>query len=175
MTSHAAIVHCALQESKRLSHYETNYYRRMSDPHERLRGARLAAGFETSRAAAAAMGISEFTYNAHENGTRGIKADSAQRYARKFKVPEEWLLYGKGPGPGGDASGFITATELEPIILSALLDVPPGTSQRDMVPIMAQAVRDHLVASGRNVTEMSGRSPPPPHTIRALGQGKKLI
>jgi hypothetical protein len=48
------------------------------------------------------MGISEFTYNAHENGTRGIKPAMAMRYARKFKVPEEWLLYGKMP-PNGEA------------------------------------------------------------------------
>lgn len=78
------------------------------DMHERLTDARKSAGFSNKRNAAAALGISEISYAQHENGTRGFKRDSAERYARKFGVSLEWLLTGKGPRerrplPSGDA------------------------------------------------------------------------
>lgn len=72
----------------------------MTDPAERLRIARLRAGFETAKEAAEAMGFAVSTYLAHENGSRGYPAKKAEVYARKFKVREQWLLYGVGDGPG---------------------------------------------------------------------------
>lgn len=81
----------------------------MVDPAERLRIARLRAGFETAKEAAEAMGFPVSTYLAHENGSRGYPAKKAEIYARKFKVREQWLLYGVGEGPGqkGDHSAEI--------------------------------------------------------------------
>lgn len=73
----------------------------MADAAERLRDARLRAGFSTGKDAAKAMGFAVSTYLAHENGSRGYPASKASAYARKFKVPEVWLLYGTGPAPGG--------------------------------------------------------------------------
>lgn len=35
------------------------------------------------------------TYIQHENGSRGLPADRAQRYGRFFRVAPEWLIYGK--------------------------------------------------------------------------------
>ena len=64
--------------------------------HERLALARREAGYATAREAAEALGVKEPTYNGHENGSRGFKRDSADRYARKFRVSLEWLLTGKG-------------------------------------------------------------------------------
>lgn len=72
----------------------------MSDPSERLRIARLRAGFTTAKEAAEALGFPVSTYLGHENGSRGFPAKKAFTYARKFKVREQWLLYGVGPGPG---------------------------------------------------------------------------
>lgn len=46
------------------------------------------------------MGFAVSTYLAHENGSRGYPASKAFTYARKFKVREQWLLYGTGPAPG---------------------------------------------------------------------------
>lgn len=77
----------------------------MSDPAERLRIARLRAGYETAKDAAIAMGFPVSTYLAHENGSRGYPASKAFTYARKFKVREQWLLYGVGPGPGEREGG----------------------------------------------------------------------
>lgn len=77
----------------------------MSDPAERLRIARLRAGYETGKDAAIALGVKVSTYLGHENGSRGITAKKAEHYARRFKVPEQWLLYGVGPGPGSETNG----------------------------------------------------------------------
>lgn len=69
----------------------------MTEMHERLTAARKEAGYETARAAAIALGVKEPTYIGHENGSRGFRRDSADQYARKFRVGLEWLLTGKGP------------------------------------------------------------------------------
>jgi transcriptional regulator with XRE-family HTH domain len=93
-------MHNALRDVKRLLHNKRDYTNRMSDPAERLRIARLRAGFETGKEAAEALGVAVSTYLAHENGSRGYPASKAFTYARKFKVREQWLLYGVGPSPG---------------------------------------------------------------------------
>ena len=67
----------------------------MSEQAKRLRLAR-SAKYESATAAAAAMGVPEPTYMGHENGSRGFKLKSAERYARFFRVDLNWLLTGKG-------------------------------------------------------------------------------
>lgn len=70
---------------------------------DRLIEARKAAGYPSARAAAAAMGVSYYTYAQHENNTQGreVPRDAAIRYARFFQVSLEWLLTGAGhPGRG---------------------------------------------------------------------------
>lgn len=68
----------------------------MSTPAERLRQAREGARYETAKQAAEAMGVPYPTYSQHENGSRGIPAKRAKRYAQFFRVAPEWLLYGDG-------------------------------------------------------------------------------
>lgn len=68
----------------------------METPSERLRTARLRAGYESAKAAALAMGAIVSTYIQHENGSRGYPAKTAARYAKFFRVGPEWLLYGRG-------------------------------------------------------------------------------
>tara|TARA_Y100000310_G_C20692831_1_gene823461 strand:- start:113 stop:508 length:396 start_codon:yes stop_codon:yes gene_type:complete len=111
-------MHYALQECKRLLHNESAYAHHMSDPAERLRIARLRAGFETAKEAAEAMGFPVSTYLAHENGSRGYPAKKAFTYARKFKVSEQWLLYGTGKAPGLDG-------DLNAEIISIIDHLPP--------------------------------------------------
>ena len=82
----------------------------MTTPAERLRIARLRADYPTGKEAAEALGFPVSTYLSHENGSRGISAKRAVTYARKYKVREQWLLYGVGDGPGaepGDATAEI--------------------------------------------------------------------
>lgn len=90
-------------------HNGMHYAWHMPDAAERLRIARLRAGFETGKDAAEAMGQKVSTYLAHENGSRGYPASKAAIYARKFKVSAEWLLYGTGSAPGAEAAGDETA------------------------------------------------------------------
>jgi len=119
MISHSAVMHNALPERKRLLHNAMHYARHMTDAAERLRIARLRAGFSTAKEAAEAMGFPVSTYLAHENGSRGYPAAKAATYARKFKVPEVWLLYGTGPAPG-EAKGDETAE-----VISIFDHLPP--------------------------------------------------
>jgi hypothetical protein len=103
--SHNAVMQNAFSDCKRLLRNGMNYRRHMTDPAERLRIARLRAGYETGKDAAEALGFPVSTYLGHENGSRGISAKKAEIYARKYKVREQWLLYGVGPGPGTENSG----------------------------------------------------------------------
>lgn len=125
MTTHLPVMHNASQECKRLLYNASRYAQRMSDPAERLRIARMRAGFPTGKEAAEAMGFPVSTYLAHENGSRGYPAKKAYTYARKFKVREQWLLYGVGPGPGetGDVKAEVVdiADRLPPLKLAEAL------------------------------------------------------
>lgn len=66
---------------------------------ERLKSARIKAGFETASQAANSMGVVPATYLAHENASRGIRNDALERYARKFKVDMSYLLTGMDSSP----------------------------------------------------------------------------
>jgi len=66
------------------------------DINDRLRAARKSAGFEDAVSASRRFGWNEVTYRAHENGARGFTKASAAEYARAFKVPVQWLIFGQG-------------------------------------------------------------------------------
>lgn len=74
---------------------------RLFEAHERLKWARLHAGFETATAAAESLGMKKDTYTAYEREPGKSKHttldhQSAIRFAKKFKVSWEWLLIGQG-------------------------------------------------------------------------------
>lgn len=64
--------------------------------HERLRRARIDAGYETAAEAARALGWNVNTYTSSENGTRGLTQQKALDYSRAFGVGLEWLMTGRG-------------------------------------------------------------------------------
>jgi len=139
MSAHGSLMHNALQERKRLLHYGARYALRMSTPNQRLRKAREDAGFVTATDAALALGMPRATYIGHENGHRGFPASRAPQYARKFKVSEEWLLYGKGEQEGAELETRISLTFALPnaAVLTAmfeglleLIHVDPDESER---------------------------------------------
>lgn len=74
----------------------------MSRPEERLKESRSRL-FVSASAAAKAHGWTVSTYLCHENGSRQIGWQTAQRYARAFRVDPAWLLAGKGD-PQGEPS-----------------------------------------------------------------------
>jgi SOS-response transcriptional repressor LexA len=92
------MMHNARAVGKCLLHHAPIYPDVMGTPGERLKDSRVASGYSSAKAAAEAMGLSVATYVQHENGTRGIPADRAQRYARFFRTTPEWLLYGREVG-----------------------------------------------------------------------------
>lgn len=63
-----------------------------ASPHERLKEARQAAGYDSAADAARAFGWSAPLYRHHENGTRGISSKRALIYSRAFKVSPSWLM-----------------------------------------------------------------------------------
>lgn len=72
----------------------------INDIAARLKAARKNAGFKTAIAAAESLGVPYATYSQHENGTRGLTTDASELYARRYRVSLDWLLTGKGDGPG---------------------------------------------------------------------------
>lgn len=89
-------MHFASAHVKCLLHQGSAYLAdAMGEPHQRLREARERAHYDSAKSAAEAMGVSVATYIQHENGTRGIPASRAERYAKFFRTTPEWLLYGK--------------------------------------------------------------------------------
>lgn len=70
----------------------------VSTPGNRLKRARIEAGFSSAAEAARAMGAEVPTYQGHENGSAGI-GRAATRYASFFGISLDWLLTGKG-NPG---------------------------------------------------------------------------
>lgn len=68
----------------------------MESPADRLKKARIQAGYSTAADAARAMQIPPTTYENYENDDRGF-ANHAPRFARFFKVNLVWLMEGKGP------------------------------------------------------------------------------
>lgn len=73
----------------------------LGEPHERLRWARIQAGFPTATAAAKSLGLNKDTYSAYEREPGMSKVTSldhqrAIQFARKFKVSWTWLLANEG-------------------------------------------------------------------------------
>ncbi len=104
----------------------------METPADRLRKARIARGFRSPTEAARHFGWSEVTYRAHESGTRGLRIETAKRYAKAFRIPLGELL-------GTGASGSV-ATENVPVVGSAAwgvwLDMAIAETQtQDEVPL----------------------------------------
>lgn len=66
---------------------------------ERLRGARVAAGYVAAKAAVERLGVHEATYRHAENGLRNANDDLLASAAELFDVSEAFLLEGKASTP----------------------------------------------------------------------------
>lgn len=67
-----------------------------SSPAERLKAARIAAGFGSAADAARALGEHPQNVRDQEAGRRGIKPEHAERYGRLYKVTASHILFGDG-------------------------------------------------------------------------------
>jgi len=109
----------------------------MEQTHDRLRIARIKAGYETAADAARTFGWTIVSYTAHENGTRGLRPQVARAYANAFRVSDAWLLTGTGDatptvkmvrvvgyvGAGGELMALTSDDGI------AEIEAPPGTSE----------------------------------------------
>lgn len=68
-----------------------------TEGHDRLRQARIAAGFKSSAAAAERFGWKKNTYKSNENGNAPFSFAAAKEFAKAFGVRPEWLYDGRGP------------------------------------------------------------------------------
>jgi len=95
---------------------------------ERLRQARIDAGYTTMSAAAEQFGWKVSTYGGHENGSRGIKTRDIQKYAAAFGVSPAWLLTGSR---GAAAS------------IERPAAAPPGMAEPAVIPYLARTDSEH--------------------------------
>ena len=138
--------------SLRVSHWSVNAHRMTGyaiyagmKPHERLQQARLNAGYSTASSAAAAFGWTPSTYLGHENGSRGLRADAAKRYARAFGVSWAWLM-------GADEGFEEVIDALTPIPVAGVLD--PGAYRERGFRLEGIPAELHLQVFGYNSAEL---------------------
>ena len=101
--------------------YRVRYGLAMKEISERLRRARIEAGFESAAAACSRFGWTPTTYAGHENGSRGFSQRTAEEYARAFKMTPEWLLFGRT----GDIQPILDDVALVPVY-SVYASAGPG-------------------------------------------------
>lgn len=67
----------------------------MEKPKDRLKEARVRAGYKTpAEAARVVRELNKNTLTSHENGNRDLSKQAAVKYGRIFNVDPGWLLYG---------------------------------------------------------------------------------
>ena len=129
----------------------------MTSPAQRLQLARERAGYRTGTDAARAFGWKASTYLGHENGSRGLRKDAAQRYARAFGVQWTWLIGGQGEEPekptASDASKLFQDVERSHgrptlIMLSSLVDQNLERSILSKLPNASATTVDQLFGRG---------------------------
>lgn len=144
-------------------------------PGDRLRAARLRAGYGKAVDAARAFGWEPPTYHAHENGTRGLTARAAEKYARAYRVQPSWLLFG-GPHDGeGRAAASAPPPAGGPDTGTAALSAPgngPGGDTPDDLIIRTLEMLSGLIAAG-NLHAAAETAEGLTHLLRArLPQGE---
>lgn len=90
-------------------------------PSERLKLARMRAGWADGKKAALAHGWKYDTYKNHESGARGLKRSQAEIYAKAFDVSVSWLLTGEVAGAALDP--VLTRVPIRVVPLMELISI----------------------------------------------------
>lgn len=91
----------------------------MQTPAQRLKLARVIAGYRTARAFSDKHGIAQSTYSLHESGGRGLTEDVAEEYARFLgNCSPGWLQFGEGRSPMNGVEANPTHQEVAPAALN---------------------------------------------------------
>jgi phage repressor protein C with HTH and peptisase S24 domain len=116
----------------------------MTRPHDRLRRARIDAGYASAADAARAFGWNVNTYSSNENGNAPFSKTASVRYARAFRVELDWLVTGNGPMKkpkrGVPVVGFVGAGAVVFPIDNGILDTidPPFSTPENCVAVIVR-------------------------------------
>jgi hypothetical protein len=134
----------------------------MGERHDRLRQARIAAGFERASDAAARFGWNDNTYKSNENGNAPFSFRKAREYAEAFGVRAEWLYDATGAMlPGAEPMVRIigrVGADAEGVVIQS-----SGQEGYDMVPLPPGGAADAVAL------EVVG------HSMRAIAEDGSLI
>ncbi|MDP1642050.1 MAG: S24 family peptidase [Phenylobacterium sp.] len=149
----------------------------MNDRSDRLRQARLDAGYETAAAAAEAFGWNRNTYASNENGNAPFSYRKAKDYAAAFGVSAEWLYDAAGPVRASALAGYVpilgrVGANPEGIVLFAtgqdagdLAPIPPGgTDKAAALRVVGHSMRG-LADDGALIYFEDQRTPPTPDML----------
>lgn len=152
------------------------------DRAQRLRDARISAGFDSARAAAKAFGWNTNSYASNENGNAPFSYGAAKKYAEAFGVTAEWLYDGAG-APEPDAATPDPAHLLVPVIgrvgadpegavlfatgqgTGDLVPLPPGGSEKAVALRIAGHSMRGLADDGGLIYFEDQRTPPTPDML----------
>lgn len=146
----------------------------MDQPHQRLRQARLARGFDTAAAAADHHGWNRNTYASNENGNAAFSWRRAQTYAQAFGVGVDWLVQ-PGPAPQGQPTvpvlGRVGANPEGRVLLASgqpppdRAPIPPGGSGLSVcLEVSGHSMRG-LADDGALIYFEDQRTPPTPDML----------
>jgi transcriptional regulator with XRE-family HTH domain len=149
----------------------------MNDRSDRLRQARLDAGYETAAAAAEAFGWNRNTYASNENGNAPFSYRKAKDYAAAFGVSAEWLYDAAGPVRASALAGYVpilgrVGANPEGVVLFAtgqdagdLAPIPPGgTEKAAALWVVGHSMRG-LADDGALIYFEDQRTPPTPDML----------
>lgn len=109
----------------------------MAEAGDRLKQARIRAGYPTAAAAAAALKMHPQNWANHEAKRRQIREHNAREYAKKLKISWQWLLTGQDITDGRKVplAGVVGAgAQVHAIGAQDLdfIDAPPGADDDDV-------------------------------------------
>jgi transcriptional regulator with XRE-family HTH domain len=149
---------------------------------ERLKQARLRAGFTSQPKLARALGLNPMTVHRHESQGVLPKDEVIKAYAGLLKVPEAWLRYGLGdvavpPAVEQFLSSFL-GIGLEPAVAERLKRLPwslltAGEVDEKDVARVARAIEKNLAKRRKSADEQLRRVPRPGRDLsRDSGRAK---
>lgn len=136
----------------------------METPADRLKKARLDAGYATAVDASSTLGYNRNSYASSENGNRGITAAKAAHYAAAFGVRADWILYGAeaaAPARNAPVSGNPVSGGPPPALsarqspnASAPVAVDLGSATVPVFGSVAGGYEGHFVLNGERLADI---------------------